>query len=99
MGIKGEAVYLWSTRFAFFHYALLGLILAVVDRVHRLRPSVATALAAGSAIRIAKGGLIPGLANLVLLWIPLVVFAIACAWLSATSGRKSPQAQELGEAR
>lgn len=72
MGVMGEAGYILSPSLSFIHYILIGVILTWIGSIIWRRNLLFAAITAGGTLRIAKGGITAGGANILLFVLPLI---------------------------
>ncbi len=73
MGIMGEANFVLNYGWSFFYYLFIAIILSWVGSYGQEKSLLLTAVIAGSTIRIAKGGVTAGGANLLMIAIPILL--------------------------
>jgi hypothetical protein len=81
MGVLGEANYILSSSWSFISYFVIGVILTWIGSFGFKKSLLLAAIVAGGAIRVAKGGLTQGGANILILALPIIIAYLVVAVL------------------
>lgn len=92
MGVMGEANYILSPGLSFLYYLAIGVILAWVGSFGWKKSLLLGAVVAGGTVRIVKGGITAGGAEILMLALPLLVVYLVATIVYGATKQKRPGA-------
>ena len=79
-GVWGEANYVVASGYSFLYYAVLATSLSALGKMRGFVGMLVSAIIAGGALRLVKGGLTQGTANILMWVVPTVFVCLALRW-------------------
>ncbi|MGB3680997.1 MAG: hypothetical protein WA990_00780 [Rubrobacteraceae bacterium] len=89
MGVMGEANFVLHYGWSFFYYLLLGITLTWIGSFGWKKSLLLAAVVAGGTVRVAKGGITAGGANIIMIALPIILaYLLVLLWSKYSKDEK-----------